>query len=66
MRVFVPKPMRCYNCQRFDILHILARGREGALDVEEIMSMASVEQVWNLNVVTVVVLTVWPLVDVKL
>lgn len=39
-REYVPKPMRCYNCQRFGHTATTCKGKGGVLGVERIMNNA--------------------------
>lgn len=64
-REYIPRPVRCFSCQRSGHAALTCEGREGVLDVVRIMRMNSVGKGWNQTVVTVEETIVWHMEDVK-
>lgn len=53
VREYIPKPLRCYKCQKLGTQHSSAKESLGVLDVEVSMSMVNVKRMQRLNAVTV-------------
>ncbi len=58
VREFIPKPMRCFNCQEFEHVAKVCKGGGDVLDVVENMNMGIVKRERNQSAVIVEGITV--------
>ncbi|CAL9681974.1 unnamed protein product [Knipowitschia caucasica] len=65
VRAYVPKPMRCFHCQRFGHFAKNCNKRGGVRGVVETMNMGSAETVFNRSAAVVGGVTVWHMLDVR-